>query len=90
MATVCLTIKGYVQGVGFRYYVGETAEAMDIHGEVWNGLDRAVHVVAQHSDEAVLKRFEEEMWRGPGRVDEVVTEPCETKRYHGFGVSATR
>ncbi len=63
---------------------------MKIEGEVWNGRDRAVHVVAQHEDEAVLKRFEEEMWRGPGRVDEVLTERADPKDYSGFGVSTTR
>ena len=90
MHSVCLVIRGYVQGVGFRYFVQQTAEANEVHGEVWNGRDQAVHVIAQHEDEAVLKRFEEEMWNGPGRVDDVLTEPCVTKTYYGFGVSATR
>ena len=90
MHSICLTISGYVQGVGFRLYVGQSAKAMGVQGEVWNGRDRAVHVIAQHNDEAVLRRFEEEMWRGPGRVDEIRAEPCEPRLYEGFGVSASR
>jgi len=90
MPAIRVVVKGYVQGVGFRHYVQSTAEATGVKGEVWNGLDRAVHVIAQHDDEAVLKRFEEEMWRGPGRVDKVLSEPCMVKAYYGFGVSSTR
>ena len=90
MHTLSLRIKGYVQGVGFRYFVQQTAEANGVQGEVWNGGDRAVHVIAQHEDEAVLKRFEEEMWNGPGRVDEVLREPYAAKEYSVFSVSLTR
>lgn len=90
MYTHELTITGYVQNVGFRAYVSQTARAHGVKGETWNGEDRAVYVIAQHEDEAVLKRFEEEMWRGPGRVDDVRVEPVEKQDYDWFEISATK
>lgn len=90
MHTVHIIVTGYVQGVGFRNYVEITARTMGIKGEVWNGHDRAVHIVAQHADESVLKRFEEEMENGPGRVDEVRVSPAPDKDYRGFEVTASR
>ena len=85
-----VTVSGYVQGVGFRSYVLHTAHATGIVGEVWNGRLGDVEIVAQHSDESVLKRFEEEMWNGPGRVDGVRVAPIEVRGYQGFEVSASR
>ena len=85
-----ITVRGYVQGVGFRAYVQQTARANGINGEVWNARDGSVQVIAQHEDEATLKRFEEELWNGPGRVDEVRTEPGPSKLYGDFQVSHSR
>lgn len=90
MPSIEILVAGYVQGVGFRHYVYQTALATGVKGEVWNGADRAVHLIAQHEDEAVIERFREEMWRGPGRVDEVRCEPVEAKCYTEFEVSPTR
>jgi acylphosphatase len=90
MHTHELAITGYVQNVGFRAYVSQTARANGVKGETWNGQDRSVHVIAQHEDEAVLTRFEEEMWRGPGRVDGVRVEATEKPAYDWFEVKGTR
>ena len=85
-----IRISGYVQGVGFRGYVRQTAAANGIKGEAWNAVDRTVRVIAQHEDEAVLKRFEEEMWDGPGRVDDLKIEPGPDRVYPDFVISERR
>ena len=90
MPTQEIRVTGYVQGVGFRSYVFQTAVTNGVRGETWNGRDGAVHVIAQHDDEAVLKRFEEEMWTGPGRVDGVRVEGAIEGNYAGFEISAAR
>jgi acylphosphatase len=90
MASKEIKITGYVQGVGFRGYVKQTAFANGIKGETWNARGGSVRVIAQHDDEAVLKRFEEEMWNGPGRVDEVRVEEGPSRVYPDFQVTETR
>jgi acylphosphatase len=82
-----ITVQGYVQGVGFRMYVQQTARAHGIAGQVWNESDGSVKVVAQHADPSELKRFGELMWHGPGRVDQVqVSEQASTKDYKDFQI----
>jgi acylphosphatase len=85
-----LRITGYVQGVGFRNYVYVTALANNVKGEVWNGVDQAVYVLAQHEDEATLKRFIEEMWTGPGRVDQVQAVDATRADRADFQIGLTR
>lgn len=90
MHTHEIVVSGYVQGVGFRSYVEKTASANGIKGEVWNGRDGNVWVIAQSPDEAVLKRFEEELWNGPGRVDDVRSALAQKGAYDWFDVGPTR
>ena len=90
MTTCQLTIKGYVQGVGYRNYVEQCAKAAGVTGEVWNGRDGNVHAIVQHKDENLLKAFTQRMWNGPGRVDDVVETTIEKEPYAGFHVSSTR
>jgi acylphosphatase len=90
MTTYQLTIKGYVQGVGFRFYVEQSAKAAGVTGEVWNDKDGHVLAIVQHQDENLLKAFTERMRNGPGRVDDVVETTIEKESYAGFHVSSTR
>ena len=85
-----ISVSGYVQGVGFRNYVLQTARHSGILGQVWNSRSGTVEIVAQHTDENALKLFEEEMWNGPGRVDDVKVSDTQAHSYASFEVSATR
>ena len=53
MKTVALTIKGRVQGVGFRYYVQEKANYLSISGWVRNRYDGSVEIMAQGSSDQI-------------------------------------
>lgn len=68
------TVHGYVQGVGFRYFVQRRAEALGLRGFVRNLRGGAVEVVAE-GPEAELRRLLREVQEGPPhahvlRVDE--------------------
>ena len=90
MTTHQLTIKGHVQGVGFRNYVEQSADRADIKGEVWNGKDGNVYAIIQHQDESQLRAFAELLWKGPGGVNSVESKSIEKDPYGGFHFSATR
>ena len=69
-------ISGRVQGVGFRYFVHDRAEAEGVHGYVQNLPDGRVEAVVEGDDESV-ERLERAIRRGPigARVDDVQVEP---------------
>lgn len=48
-------VKGYVQGVGFRYYVLDAAVALGVNGWVRNLWNGDVEVVAEGEHEALEK-----------------------------------
>lgn len=57
-------VKGRVQGVGFRYFVVEVAELLDITGWVRNRWDDNVEVLAE-GDRAKLEQLLKALHRGP-------------------------
>lgn len=60
------TVRGRVQGVGFRYWAHHTAEAMPgVAGEVRNLPDGSVELVAEAAERATLEGLERELHRGP-------------------------
>jgi acylphosphatase len=65
-------IDGRVQGVGFRFFVRETANELGITGFVRNLPDGSLEVVAE-CEEGVLKEFLETLREGPraARVTDV-------------------
>ncbi len=66
-------VRGRVQMVGFRYFVLEQAQALNLTGWVRNGDDgRTVEVVAEGA-EGALRELEAALKHGPGaaRVDEL-------------------
>ena len=65
-------VRGLVQGVGFRWFVGREAERLGLRGFVRNLSDGTVEVVSQGPDTA-LDAMERHLSRGPShaRVDGV-------------------
>jgi acylphosphatase len=54
---VAFIVHGFVQGVGYRYFVKRTADSLGVHGIVMNKSDGSVLIVAE-SDEDTLEKFE--------------------------------
>lgn len=63
-----ITVRGRVQGVGFRAYVVSTALVHGAVGEVWNSRDGSVEIISMAP---TLDGFIAAMRWGPGRVDGV-------------------
>ena len=80
-------VRGIVQGVGFRWFVGRVAEAFDITGWTRNTPDGAVEIVASGSPEN-LRSFKEQIEIGPtsARVDHVLDEEHADERFSRFEV----
>lgn len=68
-------ISGHVQGVGYRDFVREAAEALDLKGWVANNPDSSVELVVQGYPDA-LKDFQTRLVEGSilARVDAVASE----------------
>jgi len=81
-------VHGEVQGVGYRYFVVEKAQALGLRGYVRNERNGDVEVLAQGPRPA-LERFLAQLRRGPSAayVTEVETtwgQP--TEHFRGFHV----
>ncbi len=70
--TVHLIVRGKVQGVGFRWFVRETARRGELRGWVRNNVDGSVEILAAGDPECV-DRLRVAVRRGPpgARVDAV-------------------
>ena len=73
-----VTIRGEVQGVGFRYWTRRTATARGLQGWVRNRRDRTVEAVFAGPEQAVADMIRL-CRRGPDAawVDSVVEQPAE-------------
>lgn len=81
-------IHGFVQGVGFRFFVREVANELGVVGYVRNMPDGGVEVLAE-GDEAQLAEFLRQLRQGPRaaritRVDASWEAP--TDAYDRFSV----
>jgi acylphosphatase len=67
-------VTGYVQGVGFRYFVVEQAQRLGLQGYVRNQTNGDVEVVAQGT-RSILENLLAQLRQGPmaAQVDEVQT-----------------
>lgn len=92
-----LTVRGQVQGVGFRPFVFRLATHLGLTGEVCN-RSSAVDIVVQ-GERAVLDVFRARLPReAPGQVEDVHCEtlsaplikPLNTRRYEGFRIMPSR
>ena len=85
-------VEGRVQGVGFRYFVLETAQGLGVTGWVRNRWDESVEVMVE-GERAVLVQLLNALRRGPRMsfVSNVQVEWEEGKgEFSGFSVRATR
>lgn len=90
MTGVWFCIEGHVQGVGFRAFVRDLAESLELRGEVWNTRHRTVEGQA-FGPEDLLEDFVLRLRSGPGRVDRVSTQPLPSADpSEGFHVGYTR
>lgn len=78
MERLTATVRGRVQGVGFRRYVRGWARKLALTGWVRNEADGSVHLVAEGEADA-LDRLTRLLWGGPptARVDAVDAERTE-------------
>jgi acylphosphatase len=80
-------VRGYVQGVGFRWNTAREARQRGITGFVRNLSDGSVYIEAEgHSEQ--LKSFVEWCWKGPdfGTVESVETEVLSPANYIEFRI----
>lgn len=87
MPTVHLRIRGRVQGVGFRYFTLETAQALGVHGWVQNVPTGDVEAVGQ-GDQASLDAWVDRLRKGPSmaRVDDIRLESENTESFDSFEI----
>jgi acylphosphatase len=87
MAAYRYLARGHVQGVGYRYFVMQQAQALGVTGYARNLPDGTVEVVAEGRDEA-LADFEARLRDGPGfaRVDAVERSAIAVRGDKGFQV----
>ena len=71
------TVRGRVQGVGFRWFVESEAQRLGIAGWVRNNSDGAVELLAVGT-RAQLSALQARLWQGPraARVDDVEERPA--------------
>jgi acylphosphatase len=88
---LCATIKGRVQGVGFRAFVVENASALGVTGWARNRWDGSVEVLAE-SDRETLEKLLVALRRGPriSNVTKIDTEWGDaTGEFRSFHVKST-
>ena len=72
------TVRGRVQGVGFRWFVEAEAHKLRVGGWVRNTSNGAVELLAVGT-RAQLAALQAKLWQGPraARVDDVEERPAE-------------
>ena len=90
MTAKLFTVRGRVQGVGFRYFVLREAQARGVAGWVRNLPDGAVEVLAA-GEPALVDAFEGRLWHGPphARVTEIEAAAAAAPEEPGFRVLPT-
>jgi acylphosphatase len=84
---LAITVKGRVQGVGFRFSTVREAEELGIKGFVENRMDGSVYIEAEGEPEA-LNKLVRWCWKGPAtaRVEDVTTQEIPVQNFKRFGV----
>lgn len=72
MRSVRLTVKGRVQGVGFRYLTKMVADCLGVLGRVWNEADGSVTIEAQ-GPEKIMADFIAEIRKSPSPQGKVTS-----------------
>jgi acylphosphatase len=81
-------VSGQVQGVGYRYFARQTAQALGVRGWIRNLPDGSCEVQVAASAE-LLQRYREELTRGPRgcRVEEIDEERLvQVPTWQGFQI----
>lgn len=70
-----IVVKGFVQGVGFRYFVYDRAKRLGLHGYVRNLYNGDVEIEVE-GDRSLVEEFIKEVKVGPraARVADVVVQ----------------
>jgi acylphosphatase len=81
------TVRGRVQGVGFRWFVEHTATALGLRGWARNLDDGSVEVYAVGSPEQ-HEELARQLWKGPpaARVEAVGQEEAGMEKLSGFRI----
>jgi len=83
-------LSGKVQGVGFRYFVKEKADNLDIKGWTKNTYDGKVEILTQSKDEKTEQEFEDYLQIGPSmsKVEKIKKEKNEniSKKFKDFQI----
>lgn len=87
MMHVNITVKGYVQGVGFRYYTLRTAKQAGIRGFVMNMPNGNVYIEAE-GEPYQIEDFIDHIRIGPmsSEVADVHIEDGPTSDYSDFSI----
>lgn len=82
-----ITIRGSVQGVGYRYYAKQEADALGIRGFAGNENDGSVLIEAE-GDEAALAQFLDWCYSGSPSaiIDSVEFSEDKPKGYASFSI----
>ena len=87
MTRLHLYFRGEVQGVGFRWFVKETADARQLSGWVKNRPDGSVESEVQGPEGAVEGFLKFVRTGNPSaRVDEMLTKPVAVKNETSFNI----
>lgn len=88
MKTLKITVKGLVQGVGFRYFCSREADLRGIKGYAKNLINGDVEIVAE-GEEGMINEFINEVKIGPrySRVNSLnIVEIKYDNKYNTFSV----
>ncbi|WP_126854935.1 acylphosphatase [Candidatus Cryosericum odellii] len=80
MKNLVADVSGMVQGVGFRYFVEQTAVQLGIDARAENMEDGTVHIVASGDEQRLLRLVElvrqGSRYSSVDHVDYVITDRC--------------
>lgn len=80
---VKITVKGRVQGVGFRPFIYSLANEFNIYGTVQNNMD-GVNIHAESCSYASISRFYQAIQSNPPRLSKIIKMKMETAGYKGY------
>jgi acylphosphatase len=85
-------IYGQVQGVGFRAWLKDLAEELEMDGYCRNRSDGSVELVVSHVTEEELDRLDKKLKTGPpsARVDRIEKNKSQENITKGFAILTTR
>ncbi len=87
MKTYRISIKGIVQGVGFRVFTKNIADVMNIEGYVKNESDGSVSALANLNDDE-REKFLKELRVGPpsSKVESIDIEEIASQPFESFDI----